>query len=193
MSGYSDVQIDKIEHDNNGHLPQYHPDFVKIPPDNPPQKDPNEEEVLPSMIPPNTDPKPEDSFVMTQLQHTTTNEQPDWSILSEVISYHSCPSDELDISPAKSSSPPLVADEPPPDSAGDSSFFVPYDGVHCKLHDPSTYNNLTDVSTTYLGPVEYNPNLPFSKEASVSIDPCCLGKAALPTGEKLNVLFDTGA
>ena len=129
---------------------------------------------------------------MTQLQQPTTNDQPDWSILSETISYHSCPSDKLEISPEESPDPPPIKDTPSPD-IGDTPFFTPYEGVHCELHDPSRYDDLTDVSTTYLGPIEYDHNEPFFKEATISIDPRCGDKATLPNGDRLNILFDTGA
>ena len=190
--GYSDVQIDKIEHQNNGNLPQYHPDFVKIHPKNPPEKDSDEEEeILPDTNPPKNASKAESPLTMTQMQHPTASDQPDWSILSETISYHFCPSNKLDISPAKALDPPPPQDQTTPDP-GDAPFFTPYEGVHCELQDPSMYDDLSDVSTTYLGSIEYDQHKPFFK-ATVSIDPRCIGKATLPNGDRLNVLFDTGA
>ena len=179
-AGYSDAQIDKIECENNGNLLQYHSDFVKICPENPPEKDSDEEEeILPDTNPPKNASKAESSLTMTQMQHPTTNDQPDWSILSETISYHSCPSNELDISPAEALDPPPPQDPTTPDPE-DAPFFTPYEGVHCELHDPSMYDDLSDVSTTYLGPIEYDQHKPFFKEATVSIDPRCVGKATLP-------------
>ena len=170
QAGYSDTQIDKIECKNNGNLPQYHPDFVNICPENPPEKDPDEDkEMLPKTNPPNNDSKPESSQTMTQMQHPT-RDLPEWSILSQTISYHSYPSDKLDICPAEALDPPSPKEATSPDP-GDTSFFTPYEGVHCELHDPSMYDNLSDVSTTYLGPIEYDQQKPIFKEATVSIDP----------------------
>ena len=129
---------------------------------------------------------------MTQMQHPITSDQPDWSILSETISYHSCPSKEFDISPGEVLDPPSSPDLTTHDP-GDAPFFTPYEGVHCKLHDPSMYDDLSDVSTTYLGPIEHDQHKPFFKEATISLDLRCIGKATLPNEDRLNVLFDTGA
>ena len=87
-----------------------------------------------------------------------------------------------------------LADTTPHDQIlEDSPFFTPYEGVHCRLSETVSYNDQTDVSTTYLGPIQDNTTTTFCKEISIPLNARCGTEGVLPTGDKFKVLFDTGA
>ena len=184
QAGYSEAQLQTIEKANNGRLPQYHPDLVTIPPAN-------------TSMPEDGDPPPVPET--SQLQAVAHSETPKWSILSDVISYHSCPSQELEITPIdmcqSTDSLAGTSDDipiPSPHTLVDP-FYTPYDGVICQLNAPNAYSDLTDVGTTYMGKHHYSHTSPFQKEVSLPIDHRCVTEGILPTGKKFKILFDTGA
>ena len=182
--GYSKEQIQKFQDANGGWLPQYHPDLVEEPPANSPAHEDN---------------APPSGQESNQLQAVAQPDTPQWSILSDMISYHSSPSPLLEITPsdvcpssisfAHMSENGLI----PPTINLEDSFYTPYEGVICQLKTPREYSDLTDIGTTYLGKRYYDPTLPFQKEVSLPIDHHCVTVGTLPNGKKFKVLFDTGA
>ena len=116
----------------------------------------------------------------------------DWSVLTETISY---------------ASPPLAPihihhQEPmhiyPQEQINDFSetrdpFFTPYKGVRSVINESRTYDNRTDISTTFIGPKESPCSKKYVQELSIPFDTCCTIEGSLTNGDKLQILFDTGA
>ena len=131
-------------------------------------------------------------------------ETPDWSILSEVVAYPSSPSPGLEIAPdqlhsSDSSADPGLAEEasPPPseeplDEHQNELHFCPYDGVTANISSASELDEMSTVSTTFLGPVEAPEKPSFLPEYSFPIDPKSGTEGILPNGEKFRILIDTG-
>ena len=138
-----------------------------------------------------------DNDVSTLLDPST--EPPDWSILTESISYTSPPIADIRVA----ASQPPVNDAPlnrhsptcgPLTPPIDLHLFQPYEGVQACLSTTASHDESTDVSTTFIGLVSEPANNPaYQSEHSFPFDTCSCIKASLPNGETFNMLLDTGA
>ena len=76
----------------------------------------------------------------------------------------------------------------------ESSDYLTYQpGIVAKLNINRSYDDLLDVSTTYLGPDLIQSNHVFNAEPSFPIILDCHTDGELLGGEKLDILLDTGA
>ena len=92
------------------------------------------------------------------------SETPQWSILSEVVTYPASPSPGLEITPiqsesADSSGSTNIETDPPPlegpvETSQNELHFCPYDGVTSVISSATKHDETADVSTTFLGPVD---------------------------------------
>ena len=132
-------------------------------------------------------------------------ETPDWSILSEVVAYPSSPSPGLEIAPdqlnsSDSSADPGLAEEASPSPSEEpleephnELHFCPYDGVTANISSATELDEMSTVSTTFLGLVKAPEKPSFLPEYSFPFDPKSGTEGILPNGEKFRILIDTGA
>ena len=124
---------------------------------------------------------------------------PEWSILSETISYSTPPMEDLQVDTVHSHSTETQVknDSPissPPTLPTDSPIYQPYEGVQACLSVTANHDETTDVSTTFIGLVtEQSEHPTYTPEHSFPFDTRSCVKASLPNGEKFNILIDTGA
>ena len=122
---------------------------------------------------------------------------PDWSILSETISYSTPPVDDIQVETAHSQT---TNTSPDADSSVDSlqspieaHIFRPYKGVQAHLSMTASHDESTDVSTTFIGLIsEQSSNPSYMPEHSFPFDTHSCVKASLPNGETFHILIDTG-
>ena len=124
---------------------------------------------------------------------------PDWSILSEIISYSTPPVDDIHVEVTHSLT---TNTSPDADSSVDISqtspteahIFQPYKGVQACISMTASHDESTDVSTTFIGLVsEQSSNPSYTPEHFFPFDTHSCVKASLPNGETFNILIDTGA
>ena len=152
---------------------------------------------------PDSDPSPSpEENVNTPL---SPSETPQWSILSEIITYNPSSSPGLEIIPHQSESfkssvdPTLDEDAPPPlseelpEESKHELHFCPYDGVSAVISSAAEHDETSAVSTTFLGPVDIPETSSFLPEYSFPFDPKSSTEGILPNGEKFRILIDTGA
>ena len=117
------------------------------------------------------------------------NQTPHWSFLSELITYKNFLLADFtvnpDLSEQQQTSNPTHTDQ---SDMLEHSFFSPYDGVQSDLQTTITYNDKTDVGTTFIGTVSSTDQVNFQKEYTVPFDAKCVTNALLPTGDKFNPL-----
>ena len=131
------------------------------------------------------------------------SETPQWSILSEVVTYPASPSQGLAINPIQSASADLSGptneeSAPPPreeltEANQNELHFCPYDGITSVISSATKHDEMADVSTTFLGPIDVPEKSSFLPEYSFPFDPKSTTEGILPNGEKFKILIDTGA
>ena len=101
---------------------------------------------------------------------------PDWSILTETISYSTPPTADIhvevsqsqdNVAPSDDDSPTCAPQTPPTNT----HLFQPYEGVQAQLSAMASHDESTDVSTTFIGLVSELPGVPsYQPEPSFPFD-----------------------
>ena len=147
---------------------------------------------------------------ITATQHPFHNNEQgpaDWSVLTENISYKMHPETASSgIQVADSAPDSSIGGQPgflpflgynersPPPVGTSHPYFQPFDSVTASLTTCKTFDESTDISTTYLGPVAGDSRTsPFEIEKTINLDSKCAATVHLPNGKELYALVDTGA
>ena len=124
---------------------------------------------------------------------------PNWSILTETISYSTPPTADICVEVSQSQDNVASSDDDSPTHEPqtppiNTHHFQPYEGVQAHLSATASHDESTDVSTTFIGLVSELPGtLSYQPEHSFPFDSRSCTKVSLPNGETFNMLLDTVA
>ena len=81
----------------------------------------------------------------------------------------------------------------PPPELNDNLKYQPFESIEAKLTSAATYDESTDISTTYIGAVKEENKSPFQPDLEYSFNTQSFMTGTLPNGKEFRILIDTGA
>ena len=103
------------------------------------------------------------------------------------------PIEGLCLHPAPECVAPLDKSNPTSHSTVENPLLHPFDSINAKVTTAAAYDEATDVSTTYIGPAQSDPQCAYQLELEFNFDAQSFTTGILPDGKELRILIDTGA
>ena len=139
-----------------------------------------------------------ENIKMQEIDPMTEDHAPSlWSIFTEQPTYPTHSDNGFNIRPMAHIVPhyelPLDEAESTDTPSSENPLHQPFDSINAKITAASTYDETTDVSTTYIGPLRNDMKSTYQFELEYNFDAQLFTTGILPDGKEFRILIDTGA